>query len=79
MLFKVGPPFSMIIAIGYLHFLLQNKLIPAHWSETMTTEVGDVKIRTAKVEVPVDDAGYHYMSLVPQQIAAGAKDLAVEI
>lgn len=52
--------------------IFQHKMIPAHWSETMTTEVGDgKKICTATLEMPVEDPGYHYISLVPQQIAAG--------
>lgn len=59
--------------------VFQNKLIPMHWSETMTTVTGDAQVCSAKVEIPVEDGGFHYMSLEPQQIAAEAKDAVTEI
>lgn len=36
----------------------------------MTTEIGDAKVFSANIEIPVEDSGYHYISLEPQQIAA---------
>lgn len=50
-----------------------------HWSETMTTQTGNVKVCSSEIEIPVEDPGYHYVSLEPQQIAAGVKDVVTEI
>lgn len=78
MLFKVESPRKIILS-GNNNALFQNKLIPMQWSETMTTETGNAKVCSSAIEIPVQDSGYHYISLLPQQIAAGVRDDVTEI
>uniref|UniRef100_V5GU35 Uncharacterized protein n=1 Tax=Anoplophora glabripennis TaxID=217634 RepID=V5GU35_ANOGL len=52
---------------------IKNKLRPYKWSESMSTEVKTMpKNIISDIYIPVEDSDIHFMSLEPQQIAAGA-------
>lgn len=77
-MFKVNSSHDTIL-FENKELIYQSKLMPAHWSETMTTIVGDTKVCSAEIQIPVEDSGYHYLNLVPQQIAAGFEETVTRI
>lgn len=49
-------------------------MMPAQWSETMTTQIGKPQLHFVNFLIPMENFGIHYISLEPQQIAAKIKN-----